>query len=175
VYSSHKRRDIFLSPVPPRAPLNRVSPFSHFLCFHQYNFLYPKSKLCYDRRSVGQSVLVSGTQNFITVRQLRVCWCGATSLTRGRVCSLQLLLCLASSFTLGSESRSTHDHILLSQIGTLPNLRARSLYLCRPRTGWPSYTRHGLCRKRLFHQCCVLPLQWKHAFLRNRYLEMAVI
>jgi hypothetical protein len=27
-------------------------------------------------------------QIFITVRQLRVCWCGALSLTRGRVCRL---------------------------------------------------------------------------------------
>jgi hypothetical protein len=55
-------------------------------------------------------------QIFITVRQLRVCWCGALSLTRGRVCSLQLLLALASAVILGSESRGTRDHILLSQI-----------------------------------------------------------
>jgi hypothetical protein len=38
------------------------------------------------------------------------------SLTRGRVCSLQLLLALASAVILGSKSRGTHDHILLSQI-----------------------------------------------------------
>jgi hypothetical protein len=36
-----------------------------------------KSKLCYDRRSVGQSV-----------RQLRSCFCGVPSLMRGRVCRL---------------------------------------------------------------------------------------
>jgi hypothetical protein len=36
-------------------------------------------------------------QIFITVRQLRVWWCGAMSLTRGRVCRLQLLLALASA------------------------------------------------------------------------------
>jgi hypothetical protein len=30
-------------------------------------------------------------QIFITVSRLRVCWCGALSLTRGRVCRLQLL------------------------------------------------------------------------------------
>jgi hypothetical protein len=60
----------------------------------------------------------SGTydQIFNTVRQLRVCWCGAHSLTRGRVCRLQLLLVLASANILGSMSRGTHDHILLSQI-----------------------------------------------------------
>jgi hypothetical protein len=44
-------------------------------------------------------------QTFITVRQLRVCWCGALSLNRGRVCRLQLLLALASAIILGFESR----------------------------------------------------------------------
>jgi hypothetical protein len=41
---------------------------------------------------------------FITVRQLRVCWSGAFSLTRGRVRLLQLLLALASAVILASES-----------------------------------------------------------------------
>jgi hypothetical protein len=36
-------------------------------------------------------------QIFITVRELRFCWCGALSLTRGRVSRLQLLLVLASA------------------------------------------------------------------------------
>jgi hypothetical protein len=36
-------------------------------------------------------------QIFITVRKLRVCWCGATSLTRGRFCLLQCAIC--SHFT----------------------------------------------------------------------------
>jgi hypothetical protein len=53
-------------------------------------------------------------QTFITVRQLRVCCCGALSLTRGRVSRLQLLLALASAVILGSESRGSRDHILLS-------------------------------------------------------------
>jgi hypothetical protein len=35
-------------------------------------------------------------QILITVRHLRVCWCGAFSLTRGEICRLQLLLDLAS-------------------------------------------------------------------------------
>jgi hypothetical protein len=55
-------------------------------------------------------------QIFINVRQLRVCWYGALSLTRGRVCRLQLPLVLACAVILGSESRGTRDHILLSQI-----------------------------------------------------------
>jgi hypothetical protein len=52
---------------------------------------------------------------------------------RGQVCRLQLLLVLASAFILRSESRRTHDHILLSQIRDSPNLEPRS-------PGWPSYT-----------------------------------
>jgi hypothetical protein len=52
-------------------------------------------------------------QILITVRQLLVCWCGALSLTRGRICPLQLLLALASAVILGSESRGTRDHIAL--------------------------------------------------------------
>jgi hypothetical protein len=40
----------------------------------------------------------------------------ALSLTRGRVCRLQLLLVLASAVILGPKSRGTFDHILLSQI-----------------------------------------------------------
>jgi hypothetical protein len=55
-------------------------------------------------------------QIFITIRQLRVCWYGALSLTRVRVCRSQLLLILASAVIFGSESHGTCDHILLSQI-----------------------------------------------------------
>jgi hypothetical protein len=43
-------------------------------------------------------------QILIIVWQLRVCWFGAPSLTRGRVCRLQLLLVLASAVIFGSES-----------------------------------------------------------------------
>jgi hypothetical protein len=53
-------------------------------------------------------------QIFIIVWQLRVCWFGAPSLTRGRVCPLQLLLALARAVIFGSESRRTRGHILLS-------------------------------------------------------------
>jgi hypothetical protein len=62
-------------------------------------------------------------QIFITVRQLRVCWCGALSLTRGLVCRLQLLLALASAVFLGSEPLWTRDRILLSQIWDFPFCR----------------------------------------------------
>jgi hypothetical protein len=39
---------------------------------------------------------------------------------RGLVYNLQLLLALASAVILGSESRGTRDHILLSQVGNFP-------------------------------------------------------
>jgi hypothetical protein len=55
-------------------------------------------------------------QIFITVRRLRVCLCEALSLTRGRVCRLQLLLALTRAVIFGSESCGTRDPILLSQI-----------------------------------------------------------
>jgi hypothetical protein len=81
-------------------------------------------KLICDRRSVGQCVLVSGsclepvTRSFFSVWQLWVSWCSAPSLTRGCVCNLlvQFLLGLARAGTLGSKSRRTRDHILLSHL-----------------------------------------------------------
>jgi hypothetical protein len=54
-----------------------------------------------------------------------------SSLTRGWVCCLQLLLALASAVIIGSESHN---------IRYTPTWRARSLYLYPPETGWPSYT-----------------------------------
>jgi hypothetical protein len=57
-------------------------------------------------------------QIFITVWQLRSCFCGAPSLTIGRICILYMLLALARAVFLGSESLRTRDYtrILLSQI-----------------------------------------------------------
>jgi hypothetical protein len=71
------------------------------------------------------SVLVSGTHlrpatNFshspldYFFWQCRVCWCGAPSLARSRVCSFQFLPGIASAVYLRSESHGTHEHILLS-------------------------------------------------------------
>jgi hypothetical protein len=72
---------------------------------------------------------------------LKVCYFVTSSLTRGRVCSLLLLLGLASAVPLGSASRGTQDHILLSQFFETPQTwRTRSPYLYSPGTGWPSYT-----------------------------------
>jgi hypothetical protein len=56
----------------------------------------------------------------IFFRQYRFCHFVAPSLTRGLVCNLLLLAVLASAVPLGSESRGTQDHILLSQFLRLP-------------------------------------------------------
>jgi hypothetical protein len=90
---------------------------------------------------VGQSVLMSGTHLgpatkfslslIIFFRQLWVCWCGTPSLTRGRVCSFQLLLGLTSGVFLGSESHSTHDHNLLFQEWDASNLEGQvPVFIC---------------------------------------------
>jgi hypothetical protein len=65
--------------------------------------------------------------------QLRVCWCGVLSLTRERVCRLKLLLVLASADVLGSESRGTRDHILLSQFRDSPKLEGQFTVFISPR------------------------------------------
>jgi hypothetical protein len=83
-------------------------------------------------------------QIYITVRHLRVCWCGALCLTRGRVCHLQILLALASAVILGSESREPRDHILLSQIGDFPFRRLLRLGGLRWKYSTPPP--HGICR-----------------------------
>jgi hypothetical protein len=86
-----------------------------------------KLKLHYDRRPVRLCVRhPSGTHDQffflleIFFRQLRDCYFVAPSLMRGRVCNLLLLLFLASAVPLGSESRGTQNHILLSQFLRLP-------------------------------------------------------
>jgi hypothetical protein len=71
-----------------------------------------KVVLTTDGQSDGLSWCQAQDQIFFTVRQLRICWCGAPSRTRGRVCLSQLLLALASADILGSESCWTHDHIV---------------------------------------------------------------
>jgi hypothetical protein len=84
-------------------------------------------------------------QIFIPVRQLQVCWCEALSLTRGGVCRLHLLLALDSALILGSESRGTRDHILLSQMRDFPFRRLLRLAGLQWRYSTPPP--HGICPK----------------------------
>jgi hypothetical protein len=81
-------------------------------------------------------------QIFITFWQLQSCFCGAPSLTRGRICFFNMLLVLTSIVFLGSESFGTRDHILLSQIWDFPFRRLLRLagsrwhYSTPPPHGW---------------------------------------
>jgi hypothetical protein len=80
------------------------------------------SKLCYDRQSVGQCVLVSGTHlgpmtnfshslfNYFLDSFGFVMW--VPSLTRSQVCTVQFLLGITSAAFLRSESHGTHEHSL---------------------------------------------------------------
>jgi hypothetical protein len=90
-------------------------------------------KLSYDWWSVGQSVLVLGhhlgpTTNFSFLLpwnylvQVGVRYYETSSLMRGQASSLLLLFGLVSTVFLGSESRGTHDRILLSQFWNIPGL-----------------------------------------------------
>jgi hypothetical protein len=82
-------------------------------------------------------------QIFIISWQLRVCWFGAPSLTRGRVCRLQLLLALANAVIFRSESRRTRGLILLSHFRDFPFRRLLLLvgspwmYSTPPPRGYP--------------------------------------
>jgi hypothetical protein len=56
-----------------------------------------------------------------------------SSLTRGWICPLQLLLVLASTVILRYKSCGTHNHILLSQIQDFPNLEDQVPIFISPR------------------------------------------
>jgi hypothetical protein len=82
------------------------------------------------------------------------------SLTTGRVCRLQLLLALASA-VIRSESRRTHDHILLFQIRDSPNLEGQFPVFIPLGTGWPSYTpKHWVPFRCLLR---LAGLRWKYS------------
>jgi hypothetical protein len=103
-----------------------------------------KSKLCYDRRSVGQSVLVSSPiwgprPDFCYYWILAglLMWPALSDETTG----------LSFKITVGprkrifaSESRGPNDHILLSQIGDSRNLEGRMPVFISPRNRVAIYT-----------------------------------
>jgi hypothetical protein len=106
-----------------------------------------KLKSRYDWRTVSQSVsqyvLVSSTLwdlrphsiccRNVAVRNLRPSFCGAPSLTRGRVCSLQ---CNHSMVRVAQNPKS----YFTASSETPATWRAMFPYLYPPGTGWPSYT-----------------------------------
>jgi hypothetical protein len=102
---------------------SRLLPTLHLQL--NWSVVESQSKLATDSQSVGQSALVSTPseahdQIFITVWQLRSCYCGTFSLKRERVCVLHMLLVLANAFHLVSEYLETPDYILVSEIWHFP-------------------------------------------------------
>jgi hypothetical protein len=99
-----------------------------------------ESRLLYDWRFTAiQFVLATSplrlkTSSFIFQHNT----CGysphvTSSLTTGWVCRLQLLLVLARTVIFRSESRGTHDHILLSKIRDSPNVEGQVPVFISPR------------------------------------------
>jgi hypothetical protein len=88
--------------------------------------LLPESESLYDWRFTANQFVLVPSPLRLTARifsQLNTCGHSpyiTSSLTKGLVCHLQLLLALASALVLGYECPGTRDHILLSQIRDLP-------------------------------------------------------
>jgi hypothetical protein len=96
----------------------------HYWRFTANQFVLATSPLRLTTRIFIFQLNASGYSPYVTL-----------SLTRGRVCRLQLLLGLASAVILRSESRATHDHVLLSQIRVSPNLELQVPVFVSPGTG----------------------------------------
>jgi hypothetical protein len=138
-----------------------------------------KLKLSYDRRSVSQSVLMSGshlkpiTRFLFSVWQLRVSWCEVPSLTRGWVCNLLVQLLLG----LGSQSRRIRDNILLCHLRlSKPGGRGPRIYIPQkkgspvipPGTGFPFRRTLRLAGQRW--RCTNLPPHGKEQPLMGGWL-----
>jgi hypothetical protein len=76
-------------------------------------------------------------QIVVSVVQLRICWCWVPSLMRRQVCSLQLLLGLASAVLLGCKSFRTHDRIFHLKFRTPKPGRSGSHIYFPPGIGYP--------------------------------------
>jgi hypothetical protein len=100
---------------------------------------YSQSELFYKWRfTINQFILAPSTlrpttSDFFQPNPCRYIPYVTSSLTRELVCRLQLLLALASAVILMSESRGSHDRILLSQIRDALNLEGRDPVFISPR------------------------------------------
>jgi hypothetical protein len=120
--------------VVDKVELGQVfSEYFGFPCqftFHRlfHNHHHPSSGAC----TIGRTVAASTKETQSHPMRKNTNNKKKTSLTRGRVCRLQLLLSIA--LLLGSDSRGTRDHILLSQIRDSPNLKGQVPVLISPRS-----------------------------------------
>jgi hypothetical protein len=93
-------------------------------------------------------------------------------MTRGWGYRLQLLLGLVSAVILRSESRGTHNHILLSQIRDSCNLEGQVLVHILPRIWMAMLPIDNLLSLNAKQTPFIVVLQsfpWKHVCLRRRY------
>jgi hypothetical protein len=112
---------------------SQAPAISYMLFLEGGEFRESEWELLYDWQfAANQLILATSplrltTSNFIF--QMNICgyYSYVTSnLTRGWVCTVQLLLVLASALILRSDSRGTRNHILLSQIRDSPNLEGQA-------------------------------------------------
>jgi hypothetical protein len=98
-----------------------------------------ESELLYDCRfTANQFILALSPLRPATSIFFQLNTCGyslyiTSSLTRGWVCRLQLLLVFAKAVIVESESCGTHDHILLSHFRDCPNLDGQVPVFISPR------------------------------------------
>jgi hypothetical protein len=98
---------------------------------------------------------------FITIRQLWIFLCRTSSLTRGRVCRLQLLLAFTSAVILVSEFHGTHDNIILFPVQNNRKWRIRCPYLYPTGTEGPIiHPGTGFHFRRLI---LLAGLQWRYS------------
>jgi hypothetical protein len=137
--------DSLTVPVPQPQQLPTTS-----LLYTLYKSLEKTATQTLDSSLTYADCLFGTDANRVTVKVMlrwQVClsWCQAPicgqwpdfsitpSLTRGRVCSLQLLLSLANSVVYVFESSRNNDHTLLSQIWHSPNLEGQVPAFITPR------------------------------------------
>jgi hypothetical protein len=184
-----KSQFAFTSPFLVKDPNNA-------LCLHPYGLANVSQLTRLRVTLLGYKPLETHGQTFF----LQLNSCGhslyvTSSLTRGWVCRLELLLGLTSAVILKSESSGTHDHILPSQIRDSPNLVGQVPVFISPRNrvaklytqalgslfvasydfNWlnskfvPRITlRHGPHRKHC-SSVGVWFFPWEHVYFRSRY------
>jgi hypothetical protein len=121
-----------------------------------------KKKLCYDRRSVGQCVLVSGT-HLGPMTRFYYCQTVTGLLTWREDGSVVYNCCWASpaqSFSCQILPEIVTIFYCL-RFGTPPIWKTRSPYLYPAGTGWPNYThRHWVLSRRLLR---LAGLRWRYS------------
>jgi hypothetical protein len=141
---------ICIGPLSLQAQYSRLCPISSSFRYNStstlsYSKSESKSELCYDRRSVGQSVLVLSTHLMLTTRFLLLSdSCGFVDVgcSHWQENGSAVYNCCwpspAQSF-LGPSPAGLVTIFYSLRFETPPTWRARSSYLYPPRTGWPSY------------------------------------